>query len=438
MPAAKLKESVMPVERSTVHRLAAHRAEIARLCRSDEQGCVVALAAAYRALSLDEKSISRRAVELVEAVRAQRRTASGVDHLMHEFSLSSQEGIALMCLAEALLRIPDGETMDRLIRDKISQGDWRAHLGHSGSLFVNAATWGLMVTGTMVATHREDTLGNALSRVIVRGGEPLIRRGVEFAMNLLGQQFVMGETVDQALERSRTNRGRGFTHSFDMLGEAALTTYDAEIYCQAYERAIHTIGQASNRGVIDGDGISVKLSALHPRYCRAQHRRVMEELYPRLLVLAELAAHYRIGFNIDAEEADRLSLSLELIERLAFEPSLAGWDGLGVVVQAYQKRAPLVIDHLAELARLAERRMMIRLVKGAYWDSEIKRAQIDGLSGFPVFTRKSHTDLSYLVCAARLLDMADVIYPQFATHNAHTLSCVERMAVDRAVSNYEF
>lgn len=438
MSAAALKEPAMPAERHTVLRLAAHRAEIARHCRSAEQGCVTVLAAAYRALSLDEAAIAGRAGKLVKAVRAQRRTASGVDHLMHEFSLSSQEGIALMCLAEALLRIPDSDTMDRLIRDKISQGDWRAHLGHSGSLFVNAATWGLMITGSLVATHREATLGSALSRLIARGGEPLIRRGVEFAMTLLGQQFVMGESIVQALERSRGNAARGFTHSFDMLGEAALTTQDAEAYCQAYKAAIHAIGQANNRGVVGGDGISVKLSALHPRYCRAQHQRVMDELYPRLLALATLAANYRIGFNLDAEEADRLSLSLELVERLAFEPALAGWEGLGVVVQAYQKRAPLVIDHLAEIARVAERRMMVRLVKGAYWDSEIKRAQVDGLSGYPVFTRKAHTDLSYLVCAARLLEVADVIYPQFATHNAHTLACVERMAADRAVSNYEF
>ncbi|HLO62477.1 MAG TPA: trifunctional transcriptional regulator/proline dehydrogenase/L-glutamate gamma-semialdehyde dehydrogenase, partial [Azonexus sp.] len=223
----------MPVERHTVLRLAAHRAEIARHCRSDEANCVAALADAYRALSLDETAIARRAAGLVQAVRAQRRTASGVDHLMHEFSLSSQEGIALMCLAEALLRIPDSETMDRLIRDKISRGDWRAHLGHSGSLFVNAATWGLMLTGSLVATQQEDTLGSALSRLIARGGEPLIRRAVEFAMTVLGQQFVMGESIVQALERSRGNAARGFTHSFDMLGEAALTSHDAERYGQA-------------------------------------------------------------------------------------------------------------------------------------------------------------------------------------------------------------
>ncbi len=428
----------MSAERHTVLRLAAHRAEIARHCRSDERSCVAALAAAYRALSLDEVAVAHRAGELVKAVRAQRQTASGVDHLMHEFSLSSQEGIALMCLAEALLRIPDSETRDRLIRDKISRGDWRAHLGHSGSLFVNAATWGLMITGTLVATHRETTLASALSRLIGRGGEPLIRRGVEFAMTLLGQQFVMGESIEQALEHSRGNAARGFTHSFDMLGEAALTAGDTERYCQAYASAIHAIGQANRDGVVGGNGISVKLSALHPRYCRAQHPRVMDELYPRLLALATLAGQYRIGFNIDAEEADRLSLSLELVERLAFEPALAGWEGLGVVVQAYQKRAPWVIDHLAEIARLAERRMMVRLVKGAYWDSEIKRAQVDGLSGYPVFTRKAHTDLSYLVCAARLLEVADVIYPQFATHNAHTLASVECMAVDRGVTRYEF
>ena len=433
-----VKVPTMNAPNQTHLRFAERRAEMAAHCRADEPGCIAALTAEYRARPLDEAAIARRAGELVAAVRAQRKTASGVDHLMHEFSLSSQEGIALMCLAEALLRIPDAETMNLLIRDKISKGDWRAHLGQSGSLFVNAATWGLMITGNLVSTHREATLGNALSRLIGRGGEPLIRRGVEFAMTLLGQQFVMGETIENALERSRANVERGFTHSFDMLGEAALTATDAERYYAAYEAAIHAIGKSNGQGVVNGDGISVKLSALHPRYVRAQHQRVMAELYPRLFALAALARDYEIGFNIDAEEADRLSISLELVERLAFEPQLQGWEGLGVVVQAYQKRAPLVIAHLADIARLAGRRMMVRLVKGAYWDSEVKRAQVDGQAGYPVFTRKAHTDLSYLVCAGRLLDAADVIYPQFATHNAHTLACVERMAADRGVADYEF
>jgi len=417
----------------------ASRQAINDACRCDEAACVAALVREMQASAPDFTAIAGQARELVSAVRRQRQGASGVDNLMHEFALSSQEGIALMCLAEALLRIPDSATVDRLIRDKISQGDWRAHLGHSGSLFVNAATWGLMITGRLVATHSENLLGSALTRLVARGGEPLIRRGVEFAMTLLGQQFVMGETIAAALARSAENVRKGYTHSFDMLGEAAVTSDDAQRYYLAYEQAIHAIGQSSaGRGVIDGPGISVKLSALHPRYCRAQRRRVVAELYPRLLALTILARRYDIGINIDAEEADRLELSLDLIEKLAGEPALANWQGLGVVVQAYQKRCPPLVEHLAALARRSGRRLMVRLVKGAYWDSEIKRAQVDGLAGYPVFTRKAHTDLCYLVCAGRLLAAADALYPQFATHNAQTLATVARMAADRGVTDYEF
>ncbi|MBL8259470.1 MAG: bifunctional proline dehydrogenase/L-glutamate gamma-semialdehyde dehydrogenase PutA [Candidatus Competibacteraceae bacterium] len=419
--------------------LAATRAAITEAYRADEAACVAALARDMKAAALDSRAVAERAAGLVTAVRRQRQGASGVDNLMHEFSLSSQEGIALMCLAEALLRIPDDATVDRLIRDKISRGDWRSHLGRSESLFVNAATWGLMITGRLVATRREASLGNALTRLIARGGEPLIRRGVEFAMTLLGQQFVMGETIDAALARGQDNARKGYTHSFDMLGEAALTTDDAERYCRAYEHAIHTIGRsAAGQGVFRGPGISVKLSALHPRYSRAQRERVLAELYPRLLDLAKLARRYDIGFNIDSEEADRLDLSQDLLDRLAFETGLEGWAGLAVAVQAYQKRALPLVDHLSQLGRASGRRLMVRLVKGAYWDGEIKRAQVDGLEGYPVYTRKDHTDLSYLVCARRLLAAAEVIYPQFATHNAHTLAAVERMAADLGVADYEF
>lgn len=418
--------------------LAASRAAMTHAYRADEAIQVATLIEEMRAAALDWQAIAERATELVAAVRRDRQGASGVDNLMHEFSLSSQEGIALMCLAEALLRIPDDATIDRLIRDKISKGDWRSHLGRSESLFVNAATWGLMITGRLVATRPEASLGNALTRLIARGGEPIIRRGVEFAMTLLGQQFVMGETIDAALARSRDNVRKGYTHSFDMLGEAALTNADAERYFLAYQQAIHAIGQSAKQGVVKGPGISVKLSALHPRYSRAQRERVLAELYPRLLALAQLAKTYDIGFNIDSEEADRLELSQDLLDRLAFEPELAGWDGLAVAVQTYQKRALPLIDHLIALARVSGRRLMVRLVKGAYWDAEIKRAQVDGLEGYPVYTRKPHTDLSYLVCARRLLAAADLIYPQFATHNAHTLATVERMAADLGVTQYEF
>jgi RHH-type proline utilization regulon transcriptional repressor/proline dehydrogenase/delta 1-pyrroline-5-carboxylate dehydrogenase len=415
------------------------RSAIRQACRRDEAECVSALMRELSAARYDREAVAAQARSLVEAVRRQRSHASGVDHLMHEFSLSSQEGVALMCLAEALLRIPDPATADRLIRDKISHGDWAAHLGGSPSLFVNAATWGLLLTGKLVATHSESALGSALSRILLKGGEPLIRKAVDFSMRLLGQQFVMGETIEAALQRAADNEARGYNHSFDMLGEAALTEADAERYCRAYEQAIHAIGRASGgRGVIDGHGISVKLSALHPRYVRSQRARVMSELLPRLKGLLLIAKEYDIGLNIDAEEADRLELSLDLLEALAADEDLAGWHGLGFVIQAYQKRCPFVIDALIELARRTQRRLMIRLVKGAYWDSEIKRAQVDGLSDYPVYTRKTHTDLAYLVCAHRLLTAPDAIYPQFATHNAQTLASVVQMAMARGINDYEF
>lgn len=379
------------------------------------------------------------AYRLVSGVRQKRARSSGVDALMHEFSLSSEEGVALMCLAEALLRIPDSQTADRLIADKISKGDWRKHLGESPSLFVNAATWGLLLTGRLVSTSSETGLGSALTRMIAKGGEPLIRKGVDLAMRMLGNQFVTGQTIDEALKNSRDNEARGYCYSYDMLGEAALTEADAKNYYTAYEQAIHAIGKASNgRGIKDGPGISVKLSALHPRYSRAQYARVMEELLPRLRSLVLLAKQYNIGLNIDAEEADRLEISLDLMEAMAFDPALAGFDGIGFVVQAYQKRCPFVLDYLIDLAKRSGRKFMVRLVKGAYWDAEIKRAQVDGMPGYPVYTRKVYTDVSYLTCAQKLLDAAGLIYPQFATHNAHTLSVVYTWAKQKGVEDYEF
>lgn len=376
---------------------------------------------------------------LVSSVREKRTRASGVDALMHEFSLSSEEGVALMCLAEALLRIPDSETADRLIADKISKGDWRKHLGESPSMFVNAATWGLLITGKLVGTSSEKGLGSALTRLIAKGGEPLIRRGVDLAMRMLGNQFVTGQTIAEALKNSRDNEARGYRYSYDMLGEAALTEADAKNYYASYETAIHAIGKASNgRGIKDGPGISIKLSALHPRYSRAQYSRVMGELLPRVRSLVLLAKQYNIGINIDAEEADRLEISLDMLEALAFDPELAGFEGIGLVVQAYQKRCPFVIDYVVDLAKRSNRKFMVRLVKGAYWDAEIKRAQVDGMPGYPVYTRKVYTDVSYLTCARQLLAAADRIYPQFATHNAHTLSVIYTWARAEGVSNYEF
>ena len=383
------------------------------------------------------------AYQLADKLRHQKGAtgrAGMVQSLLQEFSLSSHEGVALMCLAEALLRIPDKPTRDALIRDKISNGNWQSHLGRSPSLFVNAATWGLLFTGRLVSTHNEANLSSSLNRIIGKGGEPLIRKGVDMAMRLMGEQFVTGETIAEALANARKLEEKGFRYSYDMLGEAALTAGDAKAYLLSYQQAIHAIGKASNgRGIYEGPGISIKLSALHPRYSRAQYERVMEELYPILKSLTLLARSYDIGINIDAEEADRLELSLDLLEKLCFETELEGWNGIGFVIQAYMKRCPFVIDELIDLAQRSRRRLMIRLVKGAYWDSEIKRAQMEGLEGYPVYTRKVYTDISYLACARKLLSVPSLIYPQFATHNAHTLAAIYQLAGNNYYpGQYEF
>jgi len=382
------------------------------------------------------QDMSERARELaMRVVRAlrERKGAGGkaglVQGLLQEFSLSSQEGIALMCLAEALLRIPDTATRDALIRDKVSNGNWKDHVGRGSSTFVNAAAWGLLVTGKLVSAHNEKGLGAALRRLVAKGGEPLIRKGVDVAMRMMGQQFVTGETIAEALQHAKPLEEKGFRYSYDMLGEAALTAADAQRYLADYEQAIQAIGRASNgRGVYEGPGISIKLSALHPRYSRAQVDRVQAELYPVVLHLARMARSFDIGLNIDAEEADRLELSLDLLERLCFEPDLKGWKGIGFVIQAYQKRCPYVIDYVIDLAKRSGKRLMIRLVKGAYWDSEIKRAQIDGMDEYPVYTRKPYTDLSYIACAKKLLAAPEQIYPQFATHNAQSLATIYELA----------
>ena len=392
--------------------------------RSPEPDCVPPLVKLATANADEANRIRTLARTLVAKLRAKTRS-SGVEGLIHEYSLSSQEGVALMCLAEALLRIPDAATRDALIRDKLSPGDWRAHIGHSPSLFVNAATWGLVLTGRLVTTTSEQGLSAALTRLIARSGEPIIRAGVDVAMRLMGEQFVTGRTIEEAIGNSREREARGFTFSYDMLGEAATTAEDAARYLDEYERAVHAIGRASRRrGIYEGAGISIKLSALHPRYQRIKRVRVINELLPRVKGLAALAKSYDIGFNIDAEEADRLDLSLDLLEALSLDPDLKGWNGLGFVIQAYGKRCAAVVDWLIDLARRSGRRLMIRLVKGAYWDSEIKRAQVDGLDGFPVFTRKVYTDVSFLACARKLLAAPDAVYPQFATHNAQTLASV--------------
>ncbi|HEY3598865.1 MAG TPA: trifunctional transcriptional regulator/proline dehydrogenase/L-glutamate gamma-semialdehyde dehydrogenase, partial [Paraburkholderia sp.] len=404
------------------------RAAITAAYRRPEPECVPFLVGQARLPANLANEVETMAGRLVETLRG-KRSGGGVDGLIHEFSLSSQEGVALMCLAEALLRIPDRATRDALIRDKISKGDWKSHVGHAPSLFVNAATWGLMITGKLVTTNSETGLSSALTRMIGKGGEPLIRKGVDMAMRLMGEQFVTGENISEALANSRKYEARGFRYSYDMLGEAATTEADALRYYASYEQAIHAIGKAAGgRGIYEGPGISIKLSALHARYSRSQQERAISELLPRVRALAILARRYDIGLNIDAEEADRLEISLDLLEALCFDPELAGWNGIGFVVQAYQKRCPFVIDYIVDLARRSRHRIMVRLVKGAYWDTEIKRAQVDGLEGYPVYTRKIYTDVSYLACAKKLLSAPDAVYPQFATHNAHTLSAIYHLA----------
>ena len=415
------------------------RQAITAAYRRDEAACVAPLLEAATLGASDRAAIRQTARHLVSALRASRR-GNGVEALVQEYSLSSEEGVALMCLAEALLRIPDDATRDALIRDKLSDGDWSAHIGGGRSLFVNAASWGLVVTGKLVGSVDDHGLGAALTRLVARAGEPVIRRGVDLAMRMMGEQFVTGETIAEALRRARGMEAKGFRYSYDMLGEAAATAADAARYLADYERAIHAIGQAAGgRGVYEGPGISIKLSALHPRYARSQADRVMAELLPRVRQLAILAKSYDIGLNIDAEEMDRLELSLDLLESLATDAALAGWEGLGFVIQAYGKRCPFVIDWIIDLARRSGRRLMVRLVKGAYWDAEIKRAQVDGLADFPVYTRKVHTDVAYIACARKLLAAPDAIFPQFATHNAQTLATIYRLAgPDFSVGQYEF
>jgi RHH-type proline utilization regulon transcriptional repressor/proline dehydrogenase/delta 1-pyrroline-5-carboxylate dehydrogenase len=382
------------------------------------------------------KAISTRAAELVCAVRA-----SSDPRLMEVFlsayGLSTKEGVALMCLAEALLRVPDTQTMDDLIQDKIAPHDWSAHSGESSSIFVNASTWALMLTGRVLDESEDDGIAGTLRSMVRRLGEPVIRRAVSAAMREMGEQFVLGRTIDEAVRRGGDTMEKGYLYSYDMLGEAARTEADALRYLKAYADAISSLNSGTNGPEIRyNPGISVKLSAIHPRYEQSQRATMLPVMSERLLSLALAAAHARMGLNIDAEEADRLDLSLDVIERVLADPRLAEWDGFGVVVQAYGPRAAFVIDWLYALAQRLDRTIMVRLVKGAYWDTEIKRAQVLGLSGYPVFTRKVNTDVSYIACAKKLLGMTDRIYPQFATHNAHTVAAILRMAPDR--ERFEF
>ncbi len=409
------------------------RAAVRDSTRIEETLAVARILAAAEMPSAARDRIAETARRLVTAVRRERLGKGGIDAFLHEYALSSQEGVALLCLAEALLRIPDLDTVDQLIRDKLGEADWARHLGHSESMFVNASTWALMLTGRLLHSQPDaHDLRAALRRFAARSGEPVVRQAVTAAMRILARQFVMGRTIEEALERARAARDQGYRHSYDMLGEAAHTATDAARYLAAYDHAIAAIGRsAAARPVVEASGISVKLSALHPRYETAQRDRVLAEMGPRLLALARRARDAGIGFTIDAEEADRLDLSLDLVEALALASDLSGWDGLGLAVQAYQKRALPLIDWLADLARRGKRRLMVRLVKGAYWDSEIKRGQERGLDGYPVYTRKLATDVCYLACVRRLFDSGAVFYPQFATHNAHTVAAILELAGER-------
>ncbi|WNC67995.1 bifunctional proline dehydrogenase/L-glutamate gamma-semialdehyde dehydrogenase PutA [Thalassotalea nanhaiensis] len=371
-----------------------------------------------------------RARQLVVQIRKDQTGKGGVDALLNEFSLSSEEGVVLMCLAEALLRVPDKATADSLIRDKLAEGDWSSHIGNSDSIFVNASSWGLLLTGKLVTYSDENKKQQfgLLKKTIGRLGEPVIRKAVRYAMKIMGTQFVMGRNINSAVERAIKTEAKGYTYSYDMLGEGARTMKDADRYFDSYVNAIEVIGKAAQgKGPQKSPGISIKLSAIHPRYEFSHRERVIEELVPRLKDLALRAKAYNIGFTVDAEEADRLDISLDIIGAVFLDKDLDGWNGFGIALQAYQKRALYVVEWVREQTLKANRQMMVRLVKGAYWDAEIKISQVEGYEDFPVFSRKPATDVSYHACAKRLLSYRDSIYPQFATHNAYTVATIIEM-----------
>jgi len=398
---------------------------------ADEEAVVRRLLDELDLTPVRRAAIAAEAAGLVDELRSSGEAAGIMETFLHEYSLTTEEGVSLMCLAEAMLRVPDERTMDALIRDKLTAADWARHLGQSSSPLVNASTWALLLTGKVI--RKEDAerwdVPATTQNLIRRLGEPVVRNAVAQSMRVLGHQFVLGRDINEALDRGVKRQEQGYTYSFDMLGEAARTEADASRYFLAYSKAIAAIAErCAGDDVRANPGISVKLSALHPRYEYGQHDQVMAELMPRVSALALHAKNAGMGFTIDAEEADRLDLSLDVIEAVSASSDLGGWDGFGIVVQAYQKRAPQVIDWLADMARRHRRRLMLRLVKGAYWDSEIKLAQVTGMDGYPVFTRKASTDVAYMACIRRLFDNADAFYPQFATHNAHTTAAVLEMA----------
>ena len=411
------------------------RAHIRAATFLSDQACLAALNT-FAPTPDQRQRITQAATHMVDTLRAD-AAPSMMELFLGEYGLSSEEGVALMCLAEALLRVPDPATMDALIEDKIVPSEWGQHLGESHSTLVNASTWALFLTGRVLDAP-DDGVAGVLRGAIKRLGEPVIRQAVTRVMKEMGRQFVLGESIEAALARARGMEARGYTYSYDMLGEAAMTDRDARAYHMAYADAIAAIAKTvTGDDIRTNPGISIKLSALYPKYDQLHRDQVMEHLVPRARSLAVLARSSGIGLNIDAEEAARLDLSLDVIETILSDPGLAGWDGFGVVVQAYGKRAGPVIDWLYALAQRLDRRIMVRLVKGAYWDTEIKLAQVEGLPGFPVLQTKAHTDIHYVCCAAKLLGMTDRIYPQFATHNAHTMAAVLELAGDPGTFEFQ-
>ncbi len=409
------------------------RGSINQAYRVDELSLITELCEKAALSQIQLEAIRTNATRLVEAVRSGRKKNMGIDSFLTEYALSSDEGIALMCLAEALLRVPDNETIDNLIKDKLAGGDWKSHRGQSESFFVNATTWALMLTGKVLTPEKaETTLTKALMKLVNRSSEAVVRTAVDKAMRIMSKQFVMGRTIDEAISRAKKKEAIGYRYSYDMLGEAALTSVDAERYFNAYKSAIESIGKKSDKDsdVYKRAGISIKLSALHPRYNESQYDLVMTELPPKLLALARLARDYGIALTVDAEESERLDLSMDVMEKVFIDESLNGWNGFGLALQSYQKRAFYVLDWVANLARSKQRRVMVRLIKGAYWDSEIKKAQMQGLAEYPVFTRKVFTDVSFQACAKKILTMTDAIYPQFATHNAYSVAMVLSLVGD--------
>ena len=413
------------------------RKEINHAYLIDETRWIQSLLAKAELEHTQSSAIANRARQLIIKTREQAQVSGGIEALLREYDLSSQEGVTLMCLAEALLRIPDPDTADQLIKDKISYADWQKHLGHSHSLFVNASTWGLMLTGKLIRFEQE-SMSSVLKRLLARSSDPVIRMAIQEAMSIIGQQFVLGETIESAIRRSQDASNQAYLFSFDMLGEAAFSMPDAQSYLERYLHAIQVVASTNQnaKDEFEAPNISIKLSALHPRFEFTQRGRVINELIPKVLLIAQQARDAGISITIDAEEADRLGVTLDVFEAVYNDPSLGDWQGLGLAVQAYQKRALPVIKWLENLAKNKHRRMMLRLVKGAYWDSEIKRAQEQGLEGYPVFTRKVITHLSFHTCAKQILSSTEYLYPQFATHNAYTIATVQTLM--KPGQDYEF